>query len=134
MSDPNSKDDDSLDLKVLIVDDLLQARRVIRKLLSKIGIESVTEAEGLEKALQSIRETPVDLVIADLNLKDGTGLELIQRIRSDEEIKSLPVIIITSDASRNDIIKGSDLGVSGFLLKPFNKDLLLEKIEEALGD
>lgn len=136
MNNQNNKPDDKseLPLKILVVDDLLQARRVIKKLLTKIGFEDVCEADGVEKALWVVKEQPVDLIISDLNLKDGTGLELIQKLRAEQANSFIPVIIVTSDADRNDIVQGANMGVSGFLLKPFNKDLLLEKIEKALGD
>lgn len=136
MTDKDSPavDKTDLPLKVLIVDDLLQARRVLRSLLSKLGIDEVTEAEGVAKALATVKDQPVDLVIADLNLKDGSGLNLIEKLRAEDATKTLPVIIITSDANREDILHGAQIGISGFLLKPFDKNLLLEKIEAALGE
>ena len=124
---------EELPLKVLIVDDLLQARRILTKLLKKLGISQIFEAEGLGTALASLTNHPVDIIIADLNLKDGTGLELIRKLRSAPATASLPVIIITSDADRSQVVEGAELGVAGFLLKPFDKNMLLEKIEEALG-
>ena len=127
-------EENNLDLCVLVVDDLPQARKVLKSLLSKLGITEVSEAEGVQKALALVKEKTFDLVIADLNLKDGSGLSLIEQLQATEETKGIPAIIITSDADRRDIVKGVEMGVSGFLLKPFDKNVLLEKIEEALGD
>ena len=121
------------DLKVLLIDDLPPARKVVRKLLEKLGVFNVKEAAGVVEANQAFADQVVDLVIADLNLKDGSGLDLAKSLKEKEETKEIPIILITSDADRESVMEGAALGIGAFLIKPFGSSTLLEKIEEALG-
>jgi two-component system chemotaxis response regulator CheY len=121
------------DLRILVVDDLPQARRIVRNLLQRLGVADVRDAAGLQEAVASLKSQPVDLVITDVILKDGTGIDLLRQIRGDSAIAELPVVVITSDPDREHVIEGGKLGLSGFLIKPFDASRLKEKILAALA-
>lgn len=122
------------DLRVLVVDDLAPACRVVRALLGKLGITDVTTSSSIAEAISSVVERVPDVVIADLNLSDGSGLDLIANLRGQSSYADLPVIIITSDPTREQVVAGADLGVDAFLLKPFDAGQLGAKLREAFRD
>ncbi len=120
-------------LTVLIVDDVKSSRRVIRRLLDKIGVTKIHEAECGEQAIAALtKESNIQLVITDFNLGTMNGVELINAFRQNSEFQTLPAIVISSDADRNKVLDAIKLGVSGFLLKPFDSATLKQKMEDAL--
>ena len=121
------------DLRVLIVDDIPPARRVVKSLLRRLGVTAVVEAGGVGEADKLLKTDTVDVVITDINLKDGSGLDLLRTIRADSKLSGLAVVVMTSDAQREEVIEGGMLGVAGFLLKPFDANRLRDKIAAALA-
>ena len=122
--------DTSLD--VLIVDDYKTMLRIIRNLLKQIGFENVEEASDGAEALAKLRARKFGLVISDWNMQPMTGLELLQEVRRDPKLKSLPFIMITAESKTENVVAAKQAGVSNYIVKPFNAETLQGKIEKVL--
>ena len=118
------------DLKFLIVDDFSTMRRIVRNLLKEIGYLNADEAEDGRAALAKLRAQAFDFVVSDLNMPNMNGFELLHEIRADNALKSLPVLLVTAEAKKEDIITAAREGASGYIVKPFTKATLEEKIEK----
>ncbi len=123
--------DTSLD--VLIVDDYKTMLRIIRNLLKQIGFENVDEAADGTEALGKLRAKRYGLVISDWNMSPMTGLELLQAVRADAKLASLPFIMITAESKTENVVAAKQAGVSNYIVKPFNAETLQGKIEKVLG-
>ncbi len=121
-------------LPVLIVDDYQTMLRIIRNLLKQIGFTDVDEAKDGSEALSKLRERKYGLVISDWNMTPVTGYELLQQVRTDPELGSLPFIMITAEAKTENVIAAKQAGVSNYIVKPFNADTLRAKIAAVLGE
>jgi two-component system chemotaxis response regulator CheY len=119
--------------KILVVDDFSTMRRFIRNILDQLGYREVEEADDGDSALEKLRGTRFDLVIADWNMPRMNGLDLVRAIRADEGLKTIPVLMVTAEASKENIIEAVKSGVSGYVVKPFSSDVLKEKIEKVLS-
>jgi len=119
--------------KILVVDDFSTMRRFIRNILDQLGYREVEEADDGDSALEKLRGTRFDLVIADWNMPRMNGLDLVKAIRADEGLKTIPVLMVTAEASKENIIEAVKSGVSGYVVKPFSSDVLKEKIEKVLS-
>lgn len=119
-------------VKTLVVDDMSSMRMMIKAVLRDVGMVDVREAPDGEKAAESLDGAPVDLVICDWDMPNMNGLELLQRLRSDERHKALPFIMLTANAQRDHVVKAIDAGVSDYLAKPFQPAELVRKILQAL--
>jgi two-component system chemotaxis response regulator CheY len=115
-------------LKFLIVDDFSTMRRIVRNLLKEIGYQNADEAEDGQVALGKLTSQPFDFVISDLNMPNMNGFELLRAIRAREEFKALPVLLVTAEAKKEDIITAAQAGASGYIVKPFTRATLEEKI------
>jgi len=124
MSLPNA------DIKILVVDDMATMRRIIKSLLEQLGFKNIDEAEDGQVALKKLKENSYDFVITDWNMPNMTGLELVQNIRSDDEIKHLPVLMVTAEAKKENVIAAIKAGVNNYVVKPFTAETLKEKIEK----
>jgi len=125
---------DPSSIKILLVEDAATMRKIERKTLASLGFENVIEAGDGDEAIARIQETgPFDLVISDWNMPNKSGYDLLLWIRSNEETRSLPFIMATGQGDMKQEKKALDAGVSSFVAKPFNKDELASKIEEAHG-
>lgn len=118
------------DLKFLIVDDFSTMRRIIRNLLKEIGYSSADEAEDGVAALGMLKSGSFDFVVSDINMPNMNGFQLLQSIRADETLKHLPVLMVTAEAKRDQIIEAAQAGVNGYVVKPFTAQVLKEKIEK----
>jgi two-component system chemotaxis response regulator CheY len=118
---------------VLIVDDSSAIRTLIRSIVEDIGDTNVFEASTGFEALKTLPTQPIDLALIDINMPDINGLELTNFIKSSEQYKHIPVIIITTEASDDDKKKGLGLGAQAYITKPFKYDELQEIIRENLG-
>ena len=118
-----------LSLKILIADDIDSARKVVLRLLHKIGFKDICEAKDGTEALKKLNESPIDLVIADLDMPGMTGLELLKEIRHTPELQHTLFILIASDAAKQHVMEAAKEKVSRFLLKPFTQLALEEAIE-----
>ncbi len=117
-----------LTMKVLIVDDMLTMRRILRNVLQEIGYTNVRDAKDGEEAFNTLKIGGYGLVVADWNMPVMTGLELLKAIRADAELKTLPVLMVTAEAQKENIIEVVQAGVSGYIVKPFTGDGLQEKL------
>jgi two-component system chemotaxis response regulator CheY len=120
------------EMKFLIVDDFSTMRRIVRNLLKEIGYQNADEAEDGQVALNKLKGTRFDFVVSDLNMPNMNGFELLRRIRSDAELQSLPVLLVTAEAKKEDIITAAQAGASGYIVKPFTKATLEEKLNKIL--
>ncbi len=118
------------DIKILLVDDMATMRRIIKTLLSQLGYKNVDEAEDGEVALQKLKEGDYDFVITDWNMPKMTGLELVKAIRGDEKLKKLPVLMVTAEAKKENVIAAIKAGVNNYIVKPFTPETLKKKIDD----
>ena len=122
MSDPKTR--------FLVVDDFSTMRRIVRNLLKELGFANVDEAEDGAVALQKLKSSPFDFVVTDWNMPNMDGLTLLQNIRRTPELKHLPVLMITAEAKKENIIAAAQAGASGYIVKPFTAATLSEKLEK----
>jgi len=115
-------------LKILVVDDFSTMRRIVRNLLKELGFTNVDEAEDGIAALAKLRNTSFDFVVSDWNMPNMTGIELLRQIRSDNQLKHLPVLMVTAEAKKENIIEAAQAGASGYVVKPFTAATLDEKL------
>ncbi|WP_374404336.1 chemotaxis response regulator CheY [Niveibacterium sp.] len=120
MSDPK--------MKFLVVDDFSTMRRIVRNLLKELGYTNVDEAEDGAVALQKLQGGGFDFVVTDWNMPNMTGIELLQAIRASSALKDLPVLMITAEAKKENIIMAAQAGASGYIVKPFTAATLSEKM------
>jgi two-component system, chemotaxis family, chemotaxis protein CheY len=116
------------DLKFLIVDDFSTMRRIVRNLLKEIGYNNADEAEDGVVALAKLRGGKFDFVVSDINMPNMTGFELLAQIRADDNLKGLPVLMVTAEAKKENILAAAQGGASGYIVKPFTKATLEEKV------
>ncbi|WP_254458000.1 response regulator [Xanthomonas sacchari] len=119
-------------MKILVVDDYRTMRRLIRMLLGQLGYDDVVEAADGEAALAAMRAEKIGLVISDLNLQPMTGLALLQVVRSDAVLSCTPFLMVVAEARSDKVIAIREAGVSGYIVKPFNADMLKEKLARVL--
>jgi two-component system, chemotaxis family, chemotaxis protein CheY len=119
-------------IKILVVDDFATMRKVIRNLLKQVGYENIAEAEDGVGALKALKSQKVDLVISDWNMPNMTGLELLKAVRSDEDLKSTPFLMVTAEALQDNVIAAIKAGVNNYIVKPFTAEVLNEKIMKIL--
>lgn len=116
------------ELKFLIVDDFSTMRRIVRNLLKEIGYPDADEAEDGSVALHKLQNGKFDIVVSDINMPNMNGFELLTSIKSDETLKHIPVLMVTAEARKEDIIAAAQGGAAGYIVKPFTKATLEEKL------
>ena len=117
-------------LKFLVVDDFSTMRRIVRNLLKELGFSNVEEAEDGAVALQMLRGGGFNFVIADWNMPNMDGLTMLQNIRSDDALKRIPVLMVTAEAKKENIVAAAQAGASGYVVKPFTAATLDEKLNK----
>ncbi len=117
-------------IRILVVDDMATMRRIIKGLLEQLGFKNIDEAEDGKVALQKLKSQKYDFVITDWNMPNMTGLELVQEIRKDPELKSMPVLMVTAEAKKENVLLAIKAGVNNYIVKPFTAEVLKEKIEK----
>ena len=120
------------DMKFLIVDDFSTMRRIIRGLLKEIGYLNAEEAEDGVAALNVLRNTSFDFVVSDINMPNMNGFELLEAIKKDATLKHLPVLMVTAEARKEDIVRAAQEGAAGYIVKPFTKATLEEKVTKIM--
>ncbi|HWP20403.1 MAG TPA: chemotaxis response regulator CheY [Burkholderiaceae bacterium] len=120
------------DMKFLIVDDFSTMRRIVRGLLKEIGYNNAEEAEDGAVALQMLKAGKYDFVVSDINMPNMNGFELLAAIKADESLKHLPVLMVTAEARKEDIIRAAQDGAAGYIVKPFTKATLEEKVQKIM--
>ena len=121
------------DMRMLIVDDFSTMRRIVRNLLKEIGYNNTDEAEDGAVALSKLKAGNFNFVVSDINMPNMNGFELLQNIRSEPEIKHLPVLMVTAEAKKEDIVMAAQLGANGYIVKPFTKAVLEEKLAKIVA-
>jgi two-component system chemotaxis response regulator CheY len=117
-------------LKILVVDDFSTMRRIVRNLLKELGYTNVDEAEDGVVALQKLKGSNFQFVVTDWNMPNMTGIQLLRAIRADPTLKALPVLMITAEAKKENIIEAAQSGASGYIVKPFTAATLEEKLKK----
>ena len=118
----------SADMKFLVVDDFSTMRRIVRGLLKEIGYNNCEEAEDGVEALSMLKASKFDFVVSDINMPNMTGFELLKAIKEDANLKHLPVLMVTAEARKEDIVAAAQGGAAGYIVKPFTKATLEEKV------
>jgi len=122
----------SADLRFLIVDDFSTMRRIVRNLLKEIGFANAEEAEDGAVALTMLKATKYDFIVSDINMPNMNGFELLKNVRSDDSLKAIPFLMVTAEAKKDDIVQAAQGGASGYIVKPFTKATLEEKVQKIL--
>ena len=120
------------DLRFLIVDDFSTMRRIVRGLLKEIGYTDADEAEDGAAALQKLRNGRFDFVVTDINMPNMNGFQLLAQIKGDDKLKHLPVLMVTAEARKEDIVAAAQGGAAGYIVKPFTKATLEDKVANIL--
>jgi len=123
----------STNLKFLVVDDFSTMRRIVKNLLQELGYNDITEADDGNTALPLLKGGSFDILITDWNMPGMPGLELLKAVRADERLAKLPVLMLTAEAKREQIVEAAQAGVSGYVIKPFTAVTLKEKLDKILA-
>lgn len=116
------------DLRFLIVDDFSTMRRIVRNLLKESGFSEADEAEDGLVALHKLQNSKFDFVVTDINMPNMNGFQLLSAIKTDDKLKHLPVLMVTAEARKEDIVTAAQGGAAGYIVKPFTKATLEEKV------
>jgi two-component system chemotaxis response regulator CheY len=122
----------SADPRFLIVDDFSTMRRIVRNLLKEIGYNNAEEAEDGAIALNMLKASKFDFVVSDINMPNMNGFELLKNIKADTTLKDVPVLMVTAEAKKEDIVQAAQGGAAGYIVKPFTKATLEEKVQKIL--
>ena len=117
-------------MKILIVDDFSTMRRIIKNLLRDLGYNNTHEADDGATALPMLQGAKFDFLVTDWNMPGMQGIDLLKAVRADESLKDLPVLMVTAEAKREQIVEAAQAGVNGYVIKPFTAQTLKEKIEK----
>lgn len=117
-------------MKILIVDDFSTMRRIIKNLLRDLGFNNTTEADDGKTALPMLKAGDFDFLITDWNMPGMQGIDLLKAVRADEKLKTLPVLLVTAEQKREQIVAAAEAGVNGYVVKPFTATTLKEKIDK----
>jgi two-component system chemotaxis response regulator CheY len=117
-------------MKILVVDDFSTMRRIVKNLLRDLGFSNTHEADDGTSAWPMLQNGDFDFVVTDWNMPGMTGIDLLKKIRADERLKSTPVLMVTAEAKRDQIVAAAQAGVNGYVVKPFTAAALKEKIEK----
>jgi len=117
-------------MKILIVDDFSTMRRIIKNLLRDLGFNNTQEADDGNSALPMLQSGNFDFLVTDWNMPGMTGIDLLKAVRADAKLASLPVLMVTAEAKKDQIIEAAQAGVNGYIVKPFTAVTLKEKIDK----
>ena len=123
-------------MQILVVDDFSTMRRIVKNVLRELGFNNIKEAEDGKAALQVLRSSKIDFIVTDWNMPVMDGLSLLKSVRADDQLKSIPVLMVTAEAKREQIIEAAQSGVNGYVVKPFTAQTLkvkMEKVFERIG-
>lgn len=121
-------------MRILVVDDFSTMRRIVRNLLKELGFSNVDEAEDGQVALHKLKNGQFEFVVTDWNMPNMTGIELLKAIRADAQLKHLPVMMVTAEAKKENIIEAATAGASGYIVKPFTAATLDEKLKKVFAN
>lgn len=123
----------SKNLRFLVVDDFSTMRRIVKNLLNDLGYANVQEADDGQTALPMLKSGGFDFLVTDWNMPGMPGLDLLKAVRADPALSKMPVLMLTAEAKREQIIEAAQAGVNGYVIKPFTAITLKEKIDKILG-
>lgn len=115
--------------KILVVDDFPTMRRIVRNLLGELGYTNISEADDGQTALPMLQAGDFEFLVTDWNMPGMTGIDLLKAVRADEKLAKMPVLMVTAEASKEQIVEAAQAGVSGYIIKPFTAATLAEKLE-----
>ncbi|MFY9269195.1 MAG: chemotaxis response regulator CheY [Candidatus Manganitrophaceae bacterium] len=119
-----------LKMKILVVDDMSTMRRIVKNTLKQLGYVNIEEAEDGNGALAKLRGEPFGFVVSDWNMPNMTGLDLLKAIRQDPALAAIPVLMVTAEAKKENVLEAVQAGVSNYIVKPFTAETLKEKIDK----
>lgn len=117
-------------MKILVVDDFSTMRRIIKNLLKDLGFTNVQEADDGSTALPMLQQGDFDFVVTDWNMPGMQGIDLLRAIRADDNLKDIPVLMVTAEAKKEQIVAAAQAGVNGYVVKPFTAATLKEKLDK----
>ena len=117
-------------MKILVVDDFSTMRRIIKNLLKDLGFSNIQEADDGSTALPMLQQGYFDFIVTDWNMPGMQGIDLLRAIRADDSLKHLPVLMVTAEAKKEQIVAAAQAGVNGYVVKPFTAATLKEKLEK----
>lgn len=117
-------------MKILVVDDFSTMRRIIKNLLRELGFENVSEADDGATGLPMLQSGDFDFLVTDWNMPGMTGIDLLRAVRADPSLSSMPVLLVTAESKKEQIIEAAQAGVNGYIVKPFTAGTLKEKIDK----
>ena len=120
--------------KVLVVDDFANMRRIIKGILKQLGFNNIVEAEDGSAALKELKRNSIGLILSGWDMPRMTGLDLLKAVRSDENLKDIPFIMVTAQGQKEDILEAAKAGVSNYIVKPFTSETLSETIKRTLKE
>jgi two-component system chemotaxis response regulator CheY len=120
------------ELKFLIVDDFSTMRRIVRGLLKEMGCNNADEAEDGAVALNMLKANRYDFVVSDINMPNMNGFDLLKAMKAEESLKHIPVLMVTAEARKEDIVLAAQTGAAGYIVKPFTKATLEEKVQKIM--
>ena len=115
-------------MKILVVDDMVTMRRIVKNILKQLGFANVEEAENGQEALQKLQTDRYGFVVSDWNMPVMTGIDMLRAIRADEKLRTTPVLMVTAEAQQSNLVEAVQAGVSNYIVKPFTAEILQEKI------
>jgi two-component system chemotaxis response regulator CheY len=121
------------DMKILIVDDFSTMRRIIKNLLHELGFTNTAEADDGATALPMLQEGDFDFLVTDWDMPGMSGFELLKAVRADKRLTAMPILMVTAEAKRDQIVAAAKAGVSGYVVQPFTAEVLKGKIDQILG-
>lgn len=119
-----------LNMKVLVVDDMSTMRRIMKNILKQLGFANMEEAENGQEALQKLRADTYGFVVSDWNMPVMPGIEMLRAIRADEKLKHIPVLMVTAEAQKENLIEAIQAGVNNYVVKPFTAETMQEKVNK----
>ncbi len=123
-----------LNMKILIADDFPEVTRMMRYMLRNIGFKNIREADGGKAVLKALKKEKYDLIFCDWSMPDMSGMEVLKKIRSDDELKDIPFIMVTAEAEKEKILAAIKAGVSNYILKPFTAKTIGETLKKVFDD
>jgi two-component system, chemotaxis family, chemotaxis protein CheY len=120
------------EMKFLVVDDFATIRRIVKSVLNELGYSNVTEADDGSTALPLLRDGTFDFLITDWNMPGMPGLDLLKAVRANPKLAKMPVLMLTAEAKRDQIVEAAQAGVNGYIIKPFTADILKKKLAKIL--
>ena len=115
-------------MRILVVDDFSTMRRIVRGILRQLGFENIVEAENGTEAFKAVQDGGIDFVVSDWNMPVMNGLDLLKNIRAEESIKNTPLLMVTAEALKENVVRAISSGANNYVVKPFTPDVLEEKI------